>query len=438
MARVPSTNVINADNEFTRLQAMMGDKIKDMNTDNKGEVDNKNPHVMEDVMEELEQRNLEMASLLKASDKSRQSMEDSIKQNNKEITSLRANTLVMHTLQDNVHALHEMENDLRLKVSKLEDELNSSRVRDMELHHETKEREKKEEVRASEFNEKLRELAKNLLYAEDQVAERDAVIEKTEETLSDLFETCEQISNTNTSMKTEVDNCKTSNDGVHAKNETLQSCKEYLEEQVDAIVKDVKSTRGVNEKMKLEIANMVANNRNHTKTHTLLTEKVYMQKEDAKLIKDQVTEAKLVLTDYESGELKSNVVLGEIKKERIQNEATIKKLQANIQRLEDQIAATEEKVRKVGQTERKMESRIHELETKINNYQENYIDSQELETVKNDLHIKHRLDLNLQRTRVDAVLNKDDQLDLIKAIKESLAQKKDAKDMDEILSNFLA
>ena len=50
----------------------MGDKIKDMNTDNKGEVDNKNPHVMEDVMEELEQRNLEMASLLKASDKSRQ------------------------------------------------------------------------------------------------------------------------------------------------------------------------------------------------------------------------------------------------------------------------------------------------------------------------------------------------------------------------------
>ena len=42
-------------------------------------------------------------------------MEDSIKQNNKEITSLRANTLVMHTLQDNVHALHEMENDLRLK-----------------------------------------------------------------------------------------------------------------------------------------------------------------------------------------------------------------------------------------------------------------------------------------------------------------------------------
>ena len=63
-------------------------------------------------------------------------------------------------------------------MSKLEDELNSSRVRDMELHHETKELEKKEEVRASEFNEKLRELAKNLLYAEDQVAERDAVIEK--------------------------------------------------------------------------------------------------------------------------------------------------------------------------------------------------------------------------------------------------------------------
>ena len=44
----------------------------------------------------------------------------------------------------------------------------------------------------------------------------------------------------------------------------------------------------------------------------------------------------------------------------------------------------------MGQTERKLESRIHELETKINNYQENYIDSQELETVKNDLHTKHR------------------------------------------------
>ena len=50
-------------------------------------------------------------------------------------------------------------------------------------------------------------------------------------------------------MKSEVENCKSSNDGVHSKNETLQSCKEYLEEQVDALVRDVKSTRGVNEKV---------------------------------------------------------------------------------------------------------------------------------------------------------------------------------------------
>merc|ERR1719171_2054893 len=286
----------------------MDQRIKDMKSKS-ADGNNLNPQVMEDVMEELEQRNLEMASLLKASDKSRQEKEEMIKENNKQITSLRANTLVMHTLQDNVVALQEKQNDLRLKVGKLEADLSESKVLDMELRNQGQELEKQEARRFSEFNERIRELVKNLLYAEDQVAERDSVIEQTEKTLSDLFSTCEQITETNKSMKSEVENCKSSNDGVHSKNETLQSCKEYLEEQVDALVRDVKSTRGVNEKLKLEIANMAANNRNHTKTHALLNEKVHLHREDITLLKDQLKEAKTVLSDYESGELKSNVVL---------------------------------------------------------------------------------------------------------------------------------
>jgi len=441
MQRVPSTSAlphISAEDELTRLQAMMDQKIKDMDTEKaSADVNQHNPHVMDSVMEELEQRNLEMASLLKASDKSRQDMEELIKENNKEITSLRANTLVMYTLEDNVASLQEKEAGLRGQLAKLQDEIAVSKIRDKDLHNQVKDTIKKEEVRSSEFNEKILDLTKNLLYAEDQIAERDGVIEKTEKTLKDLFDTCEQIGDTNNSIRTELHNCRTSNEGLHAKNQSLQYCKEYLEEQVDSMVKDVKAMRGVNEKLKLEIANMAANNRNHTKTHALLNEKVHSNKEDIVMLKDQVKEAKNVLNEYESGDLKSNVVLNEIKKERLQNDTVIKTLQTRIENLDKELEETEEKVKKSGVMERRVDSRMSEMETKINNYQENYIEHHELETLKKDLQVRHKLDLNLQRTRVGAVLNRD-QLDLIKAIKDSLAQKKDAREMDDILTNFLA
>ena len=441
MQRVPSKNNmphINADDELSRLQEMMDKKIKDMEKGRTvADINEKNPHVMDSVMEELEQRNLEIASLLKASDKSRQDMEELIKANNKEITSMRANTLVMYTLEDNVTALHEKGIGLKSQVAKLEDERAASKIRDKNLNMQIKDNLKHEQIRSSEYNEKILDLTKTLLYAEDQLQERDGVIEKTEKTLKDLFDTCEQIGDTNDSIKMELHNCKTSNDSVHAKNETLQYCKEYLEEQVDAMVKDVKAMRGVNEKLKLEIANMGANSRNHTKTHALLSEKVHSNKEDIVLLKDQVRESKTVLGDYESGDLKSNVVLSEIKKERLQNETVVKALQNKISDLENELDETEEKVKKSTQMERKLDSRMNEMEGKINDYQENYIEHHELETLKKDLQVRHKLDLNLNRTRVGAVLGRD-QMDLIKAIKDSLSQKKDAREMDDILTNFLA
>jgi len=444
LSRVPSTAGvprISAEDEFTRLQAMMDQKIKAMEQE-KSESDaaqnnRNNPHVMESVLEELEQRNLEMASLLKASDKHRQDMEELIKENNKEIVSLRANTLVMHTLQDDLAQLQEKEKELRIVIAKLEGEIASSKIRDNKLHNQIKDSLKQEDIRSSEFNERIIDLNKNLMYAEEKVADRESVIDKTEKTLKDLFDTCEQIGETNNSICTELQNCRTSNDGITVQNETLQRCKEYLEEQVDSMLKEVKATRGVNERLKLEIANMAANNRNHTKTHSMLTEKVHSNKEDIILLKEQLKDAKNVLGDYESGDLKSNTVLSEIKKERLQNESAIKTLQKKMEDLEKQLEDSEEKVKESAVSERRLDSRLNEMETKLNHYQENYIDYQEFETIQKDLQVRHKLDLNVQRSHVGAVLNRE-QLDLIKAIKDALAQKKDAKEMDDILANFLA
>jgi len=442
MKRVPSSAavpLISAEDELAQLQAMMDQKIKDMDKEKESGVDvnDKNPHVYEGVMEELEQRNLEIASLLKASDKSRQDMEELIKENNKEITSLRANTLVMYTLEDNVAALQEKELGLRADVKKLEGEVAASKIRDKDLQNKVKDAIKRGDIRSSEFNETLLHLSKDLLYAEEQLEERHGVIAKTENTLKDLFDTCEQIGETNNSIGTELHNCKTSNQGVHAKNQTLQHCKEYLEEQVDSMVKEVKAMRGVNEKLKLEIANMTANNRNHTKTHALLSEKVQSNKEDIVVLKDQLKEAKKVLGEYESGDLKSNVVLSEIKKERLQNKTVINTLQTKIDEMVQELEETEEKVKLSGQMEKRLDSKMNEMEAQINDYQQNYIEHHELETLKKDLQVRHKLDLNLQRSRVGAVLNRD-QLDLIKAIKDSLTQKTDAREMDDILTNYLA
>merc|ERR1712080_704515 len=98
-------------------------------------------------------------------------------------------------------------------------------------------------------------------------------------------------------------------------------------------------------------------------------------------------------------------------------------LEKKIDNLENEIEIAEEKVKRSSVLERRLDSRLSEMEAKINNYQENYVEQHELQSIKKELQVRHKLDMNTQRSRVGAVLQQD-QLELVKAIKESLLQKR--------------
>lgn len=432
--RVPSQRNYK-DNDLSNLQASMDLKMKEMEDSKEG--DQSKPHIVNDVMDELEQRNLEMASLLKSSEKNRSDLEEMIKEHNKDITSHRANTLVMYSLDDNVAALSNKEQELKQQLTELESVVVASKRNEKSLHQKIKDLIQLEQQRAREFSEKVLDLTKKLTWTEEQIAEKDHGILKSEKTLQELFDMCEQLGESNTHIKNELHNCSTSGNHMRETNRNLQYCKEYLEGQVDNVVKEFKTIKSVNEKLKLEIANMAADNRNHKKKYSLMSEKVQGNKEDMVLLREKLKEAENVMNHYDSGEIKSNVVLNEIKKDKQMSESVIKNLQKKIKNLEIDIESGEDKIKKFSQIDKRMDAKLSDMEVKINDYRENYIEQSELESIKKEMQVRHRLDMNTQKHRVGAVLQ-NDQLDLIKAIKDTLLAKKDSKDKEELKASFFA
>ena len=426
LKKIPSNQV---ENKLSQLQASMETKIHGI--DNPQEANQQNTRIFQTVMEELEQRNLETASLLKSSEKNRLEMEEIIKERNKEIISLRANTLVMYSLDDGVVALNSKTSELYSNIYQLEQDISASKKQEKILHKRIKELNQKEQQRSSDYNEKVIDLTKKLAWAEDQVADRDGLVEKTEKTLKELFETCEKLGDDNNNGKNELHNCLLAGSNMKDANKNLQYCKEYLEEQVDHMVKDLKSTKADNEKLKLEIANTSADNQNHLKKFSLLSEKAEEHKEEEILLTEQLKGARNLITDYESGELKSVVVVNEIKKERQANETEANLLQTKIFDFVHEIENIDEKVKKTIILEKRMDTRLSEMEMRVSNYLENYIEAHELQKIKKELQVKHKLDMNTQRGRVNAVLH-NDQADLIKTMKETLFQKKGSKDSDSM------
>ena len=85
------------------------------------------------VIQELENRNLELSSLLKSSEKSRAEMEAMIKDQNNELTALRANKLIMHSLGEEMNELSKAKFELTEKLKVSEEESLSFKKREFSL-----------------------------------------------------------------------------------------------------------------------------------------------------------------------------------------------------------------------------------------------------------------------------------------------------------------
>merc|ERR1712113_668407 len=99
-------------------------------------------------------------------------------------------------------------------------------------------------------------------------------------------------------------------------NTKLQFCKDYLEEQLDVLIKELKAAKVGQEQLKLEYASINTEKQNCAKQIVLLNEELSESSNEVNQLKSQLKDVQTSLKEYESGEARSAAVLNEIKKER--------------------------------------------------------------------------------------------------------------------------
>merc|ERR1712224_103600 len=392
------------DKEFSQLRISMDSKMTDL-VDLENLVEKSKPaaHILENVMAELEQRNSELASLYRSSEKNRVDMEAMLKEQNEELKTLRANTSAMRSLESEVSELTDKKHDLE------------TAIKDREMEREV-------DQAGKDFNLRVVDLTTKIAWTNDQILEKDAVIDKTEQTVKELFEKCEQLGTSNTDIKKELANSVVTGNRLIDVNSKLQYCKDYLEEQLEVLIKELKNARVENEQLRLEFANLNGEKTNCAKEIVMINEELSQSSNEVRLLKESLKTIQTRLKEYESGESRSPVVINEIKKERRAFEITRDGLEKKVRELESKRDLLMDELKHATMQEKRTNTKMMEMESKIAYFQENFVEKAELQRVKADLEVKGKLDMNAQLKKVSAVFDKD-QDDLIKTMRTSLAMR---------------
>ncbi|XP_066913607.1 paramyosin-like [Clytia hemisphaerica] len=411
----------NLERELTALQSKMDQKMGELEGLQEMSDQTAKPaaHILETVMGELEQRNLELSSLLKQSERSRVEMEDVLKEQNEELTTLRANTLIMKTLEEEVTLLTSKKDDLNERVSDLETELHERQLHEQMLNQKLSDCEHERQSMEQDNASRRTEMGSKLSYAQQQIKEKELLVENTEITVKELFEKCNQLGTSNSEVKQELLHCLESGKRLKDLNTKLHFCKDYLEQQVDQLIKDLKASRGTNEQLKLEMSNGNRERQNYHKQVLLLEEQHKQTVSEMHIMKEKLSSVEKQLHEYESGSIRSACVIAEINKEKDSKELLKLSLEKQVRDLEGELKLKEEELRASEMFGRKLKSDLVQCHAKVEYYQESFIEKQELQKLRADLEIKYKLDLNTQLQRVGDMFEKE-QNELIETMKTSL------------------
>ncbi|XP_057291353.1 putative leucine-rich repeat-containing protein DDB_G0290503 [Hydractinia symbiolongicarpus] len=411
--------------ELTQLKKQMDSKMSELqDLQNLAEQTKPAAHILETVMGELEQRNLELSSLLKASEESRKDMEELLKEQNEELTTLRANTLIMQTLEAEVTQLNNKKTELFGVIQTLEEDVASHQSQDQTFNNRLNEMERTHKLEENQWTEYIRDLTMKVVNAEEQLRNKDDELEKTELTIKELFEKCHQLGGSNGDIKNELIHCLESGKKLKDLNTKLQFCKDYLEQQVDELIKELKASKALNEQMRLEMSNMNREKRNSEKQCLLTQEQYSHVRSELEVVKENLSNTQKHLQDYESGNLRSASAMSEISKEKEAHETTKQTLEKQIRELESHAKLQDEELKNALLLGRKMKTDLVQLQSKIEYYQEHFIEKQELQKIKSDLEIKYKLDLNTQLQKVSAMFEQE-QNELITTMRTSRAYRQD-------------
>jgi len=220
------------------------------------------------VMDELERRNLELSSLLKSSEKRCAEMEILLKEQNNEVTTLRANTLIMATLEEEVNSL----NDTKMKLLEQAKILDAFKKQEQMLRHQLCMLEAERDDARDDHKVKVLDLRKKISLSQEMLMEKNEIISKMENTVKTLFEKCNMLGVSNKDIKEELQSCIESESHFKDFSKKIQFHKTYLEQQIEELVKELKFERTSKGEMDVALATARNEVKERERQITLLSE----------------------------------------------------------------------------------------------------------------------------------------------------------------------
>lgn len=414
------------DKELHQLRLKMDSKLIDLkHLETLVEKNKPAAHILENVMAELEQKNSELVSLYRSSEKNRLDMVAILKEQNQELRVLRANTETMRTLEVEITALTEKKVEIESKIKDRDHEFSQARKQEQSMRQRYREVERQCEQTSKDYSSKIEELTSKINWANEQIIEKDAVIDKTESTTKELFEKCQQLGVSNSDIKKELDNCVESGNRLVDINTKLQYCKSYLEEQLEILINELRLAQVENEELKIEYSNVNTEKVNFAKNIVLIKEELSQSASEIAELKEILRTMQNDFKDYESGKRRSAAVINEINKEKRAREDSKEQLEKKLWELESKRDVHLEELKSLQVQEKKQNIRIMEMESKITFYQMHFIEKQELHKMKADLEVKYKLDMNNQMKKINAYCDRQSE-DLSNSLKASLALREEA------------
>lgn len=359
------------------------------------------------VIAELEQRNKELASLLHLAEKSRAESESTIKQQSDELVTLRANSLILEAMEQELRGLKEC----KLKFHEQSKMLDGLRKQEQLLHQRISElgAERDEtvsschQIRATHLD-----LLKKLIRSQDEIVAKDEIILNLENMVKVLSDKCEMLGVNNKDVKDELElrakSYVESENNLKEFSRKIQFCKHHLEKEVEQLNQELELERSSKVEMSLELDMLKKETKDKEQRITEDGNKLL-------LANKELLNMQRLIKDYETGTLKTKAWRDEL---QIQEKT--------INQLKDELESRNEGFQQLVLQNENLKSDKQEREDRIRSYEEHYVKDEEVDRLKNDLELKYKLELNKQLQKASAAFEQE-QNELLQTMRLSLSHK---------------
>lgn len=380
------------------------------------------------MMDQLEQRNMELSSLLKSSEKSRKDLELMLQEQNEQLTTLRANTLIMHTLEEEMNHMTKSKGELFDKLSVLEAEAATFKKQEYILRQKLEEVESENGRISDNYRNEYLEQKTKLNLAQNLFKEKERALIESERFSKELFEKCNMLGKRNKDTEKELSACMQSEAHLKEIAQQMHQYKNQLEKDIDELVAQIKTEKSAIKDLKTDLEARDDEMKNTLKQLSNLEDENKANIDKISSLTTELREAFKKIKSYESGEIISAEAQVEMQRWKNTYESREKTYQSEISELKALLEQKNGKIKQAELIEKKFEVRHNDLESKQKYCRENHMDKKDVQLLRNELELKSKLEMNNRLQKVSETFELE-QEDLVKTMRLSLSQRREY-DMD--------